>query len=237
MKLLLGLLLVAGELGAACASGSLRYWRLPGGANVTEDCIGDSIVLNGTIAANTVTCGPNTTMAGVFSLTNKYTGSASTLSAFAAVSSYTLEFYLYLTAAPSLDVPFRWGATTVTEVSFSSVGANPATLQFRRFNGGWSGINTGAVLSTGVCYDIAVTHSGTVGKMYVDNVEKSSATFGAVEATITSFTIGTDSGTSFANGYVSGVRISNIVRTNFPTVDPVNSVRGMKMRKIMRMKQ
>lgn len=240
IKLLLALLLLAGELGAACASGTLRYYPMPGGTNVTENCFGDSLTLNGTIAAAAQACGLSSTMAGPFGSvnTNYYSTDSDLWSAFEVLAGYSIEFYVYFSAAPNIDTLFRINGTpTATEASVSSISADPATVQFRQFNGGWSGVNTGAILSVGVCYQIAVTHNGTVGKIYVDGVEKGSATFGAAITDVTSFNIGTDLGTGFDNGYLTNFRISSVVRTVFPTLDPVNTVRGMKLRKVLRMKQ
>lgn len=240
MRLFLALFLLSGNAWSVCAPGYIRYWILPGGTNVTEECIGDSITLNGTIAANAVTCGVYSSAAGSFTNTNRYTGSQAFMDAFEAVTVFSMEFYLYLVSAPTLDGIVRWdGTPTATEVHVSSSGADPATLGFRQFSGAWTGISTGAVIATGACYNIAITHNGTVGKIYVDGVEKGSGTFGSVATDITAFKVGTDGGTAFTHGYLTGLKVSNIVRTSFPTGNPVvqNTVRGMKLRKIMRMNQ
>ena len=221
MKLLLALLLLAGELGAACAAGSISFWLAPGQTDVTDPCGGYTASKVGTPASSTAYCSGNTMYGPYSGSGSRYDAPAGFKTAWeTAAPTSSIEYYLYLTSTATDSITFRWtDAAAVWEHHLTA--ATPAAIEYRRFAGGWSGVSSGAILSTGVCYLISSTSNGTTMKIYVDNVEKASSAITAPSGTVTEFSFGGEDGGACLNGgLIYGFRTSNIVRTSFPTVDP-----------------
>ncbi len=212
LRLLLGIMLLASGLRAACDCGDPALeecWDLQNSA--TADCNANDLTVNGTVPYNSSSlCASGTYMAGVFSNSNYFSIPAAVYNALEGLS-HTMEFYMYLSSAPSLDTIIRingTGAVVATEISFASSGADPATIRYRAFSGGWVGIDTGAILSVGVCYKIRATLAlPSTGTLYVDGVQISTGTVTGVPTDITSALIGTDTGTAFSHGLLADFSI------------------------------
>lgn len=222
-SLLLGFILLAKLGWGVCAPGSMSF--LPFQGSLIDSC-GNYLWTNtGTLTydgTNDCPSGPGPQMITSFGVGENVVGSSAFRTAFeATATNCTIEFFLYLTAAPTLDVVTRWDDGPVSyawEISFSSDGADPATLVFRRFSGSWVALTSSQTLAVGQCYNIAVTVNGTTGKIYTDNIQTATGTLNTPVVGITRFLIGGEA--ADLSGQISGYRVSNVVKTQFPTIDP-----------------
>lgn len=85
---------------------------------------------------------------------------------------------------------------------------------FYYYTGSSNGLyTTGVTLTTNVWYHVAFVYNAGVGKIYVDGVERASATLAtdAMYEISTAFTIGQTQSTSF-NGYMDEIRVSKTAR-------------------------
>jgi hypothetical protein len=222
--LLLALLLVSGKGWGAYASGTLAYWDLP---SVTDPVNAYNLTMGGTVPTVDVAC-DGTQMSGPYTTSNKYTAPSGFNTALAAVTGVTYETYIYLTTAATgagaVGIIFRGNGTPAAWELYISAASFPMAANWRRYNGSWDGVATGSILNQNTCYHIACTTDGTTMKIYVDNVEKGSKNVAvSLASAVSSWVIGTDTSSVFASGYLSGFRVSSVVRTSFPTVDPSDS--------------
>ncbi len=203
-----------------CAPNTVSFWLVPGYPDVTDPCGGYTATKVGTPASGSF-CASSPSYGPFTGNTSRYDAPASFRTAWeAAGAANTVESYVYLTSTAVQQVPYRWTDTAaVWELNITAT--TPASAEWRRFAGGFSGVATGAVLSVGVCYHIATTLSGNIMAIYLDNVLKQSAAVTAMSGTVTEWSFGgEDGGAALLSGLISGFRTSNIARTSFPTIDP-----------------
>ncbi len=234
LRLLFSLLLLAGSLKAACDCGDPDLLACFGFQNARTESCGTTaydLVDNGTTPYNSGSlCGGQTYMAGAFSNTNYFNGTSAFRTAFSGVTSYTVKFYLYLTSAPVFDcITVYSNGTTEVGFDFSTNGANPAALSFRKKPGG-PGISTGSILSVGTCYYIRGTLSSTdQGTLYVNESQVSTGTVAAAATGLTVFRIGTDTGSPLSHGYISDFTVLDAAQapptpTPTPTITPTFTI-------------
>lgn len=203
------------------AANTIAFWEMQNNA-VDAAGVADLVPHGVILYPTSPVCGSKTYMSGPFTTANYFSFAAATLAALQAATALTFEFNIHMPANPTLGIVMRHdGGGEALEISIQTIAADPYSLVFRIYRGGWSTVTVGSILNVGQCYNIACTLSGTTAKIYVDNVLKTSGVIGANMATWSSCVIGTDTSTQFA-GYLNEFRCSNIARTGpFPTVDPV----------------
>lgn len=175
--------------------------------------------INNTIPFNTIPNMPyGNRAAGQFASANYFVFPALARTVLTNMTDFTVEFFYYQLTAPLFDVLFRWqGAVQAWEISMGTNASDPATIQLRRFEGGWGGVATPAEIRTGRWYHIACTFTGSTGKIYIDGVQRVTGNIDTyTPGAITLAIIGSDTN-AFVHGYINDFKIFNYVKTKFPS--------------------
>lgn len=154
---------------------------------------------------------------GKYAANANFKGSSAFKSKLTSLGNFTIEFYFYANATPGLGaVICRWDGPSQVWIINASVSANPYAIEFRRFEGGFTGLGTAAIFNVGQWYHIACTLNVSTGKIWVNGIQKATGTIDThTPGAITQFYIGGE--TAILNGYHSDFKISDTVKTIFPS--------------------
>ena len=139
------------------------------------------------------------------------------MSAISNLSQWTIELFIYVNSFGSESYPFLFHDSSInmdegwavrTNQKFSWITQNiyhefPSTFNINQW------------------YNLAATWNGTNLKMYQDNILVYNQIVAAGWTTVNTGAIGAywSNGLGRFDGYIKNLRISNIVRTSFPTLD------------------
>ena len=221
MKLLLALLLLTGELGAALAPGTIAlYFDSTKCSDETVDATGNHPLTQ----VGDVPYGDNgqpvgTKSAGVFSTLNYFRQNVSLpLAWFNTANSWTLQAYMKAPNSAGMTMVGNDRATNGLDFMVGIV--NTAGTYY---DNGTANVVNATTLADNTWRHWAWTWNGTDLKLYIDNVLiYTSAVSGTMDSSDGPVSIGIyHLLASFAmNGYLNQLRLMNTVETSFPTVDP-----------------
>jgi hypothetical protein len=137
-----------------------------------------------------------------------------------ATGDFTIEAFVYFTNLANYPVITSQGTTGtagrfnffVSDTGYINIGTNTASAQ-----------TAAGVITTNKWFYVAGTRSGANTAIYVNGVlaASSSTTIGTVQNT--TLKIGVDWGGDYSFGYISNVRVSNVVRTISPATAPTTN--------------
>lgn len=219
MRLLL-LAVLCAKLGASTAPGTLAIYKFDV-ANPLLDSSGNGHTLGATgtpVYSTAILCGLGSDQsAGPGAVANRLDTPSSLTSAMNGTVTWTVEGYFYVTNATAGGAIF--GPTTggnVGPLLYCAVGDNDV----RWFDSTTDSLVCDECLAINTCYNFAITANGSNVFFYLDNTL--SATVSQMNWPNRGFSFGSrpaNADLPFSNGYVDSVRVSNVYRTNFPTVD------------------
>jgi hypothetical protein len=221
--LVIALSLLAGQAWGAVAANTVALWTLQ---NSLADTSGNGYDLAGSAAAysNSLSCVQTYSLGPLGS--NKRQGNSSVATAMAADDSWTVEGYIYPTSTGT-QFFWCWGDGLG---NFGGVNIVAGKVKYVRNDA--DKIVSVASVSANTCYYVAVVASSSSAvALYLSPANSISQT---ADNTVSEANAGVwNTGGTFTvgdlgflpnvvpyTGYISGVRVSNVARTSFPTADP-----------------
>lgn len=215
--LLLILLIISKLAWAVCAPGTVAFYKFNPGVELVDSC-GNVYPLDavGTPPYSTTTglCGAGALKVFGNNTAGNYVETPASMDAVMdGATTWTVEGYVYYENVTGLKAIMSDAANAML---FYTNGAD-----FRWFNTPTDTIVFAGGAVVGTCINWAVVATGSATKLYFDGVEKASLAQNNFDAGGVHFGIrkATDD-LPLSGAYLSQVRISNVVRTFFPTVNP-----------------
>lgn len=164
--------------------------------------------------------------AGQFSDTKYFTAPAGTLTGLSTISTFTIQFYVYVDSLTSHPVLVRWADSGSNYLEILATG-----------DAFWASAGDANLSSTvgdfveDTWYHVAWVGSATSRTIYKNGVSIATVASGNAIGTLTNFELGRHVSfpTFFLNGYLDQFRVSNVAVTSFPTRDSTNSNRSMDL--------
>lgn len=156
--------------------------------------------------------------AGYFNTGSQYLETTAT-QIIPATGDFTIEAMTYMTSFanyPEIAVQGTAGNAGRTQFGINSSG------QLFIGAGAGGGTATGITMSLNRWYYVAVTRSGSTFNLYVNGILSGTVT-ASVTVQNTTFRVGIDWGGDYTNGYISNLRVSNVVRTISPSTAPTSN--------------
>jgi hypothetical protein len=156
--------------------------------------------------------------AGYFNTGSQYLETTAT-QIIPATGDFTIEAMTYMTSFanyPEIAVQGTAGNAGRTQFGINTSG------QLFIGAGAGGGPATGITMSLNRWYYVAVTRSGSTFNLYVNGILSGTIT-ASVTVQNTTFRVGIDWGGDYTNGYISNLRVSNVVRTISPSTAPTSN--------------